>query len=128
MTRLSIRRIHLYSLLPAALTTATLLSATVESGYAQTPGKRPLPTKPAAQSVITIPDQIARGNVKFGYSPEQILATADQAEYFYKQGRVVLSGNVQIFQNGETHQVETVTYLVKKPVTITADTITENRK
>ncbi len=56
---------------------------------------------------------IARGNVQMSYPARKIQATAAQAQYFSKDRRIVLSGNVYILQNGgNSIRGETVTYLI----------------
>ncbi len=57
---------------------------------------------------------VARGNVQITYAARQIEATAAQAMYFSKEGRIVLSGNVNILQEGNRLTGETVTYLVNE--------------
>ena len=57
---------------------------------------------------------VARGNVQINYAARQIEATAAQAVYFSKEGRIVLSGNVNILQEGNRLRGETVTYLVNE--------------
>lgn len=54
----------------------------------------------------------ARGNVEMFYPARQIQATAAQAQYFSRERRIVLSGNVYILQQGNSIQGETVTYLI----------------
>lgn len=57
---------------------------------------------------------VARGNVQIDYPARHIQATAAQAVYFSKEGRIVLSGNVYILQDGNSLRGETVTYLVNE--------------
>lgn len=54
----------------------------------------------------------ARGNVQIYYPARQIQATAAQAQYFSRERRIVLSGNVYILQHGNSIRGETVTYLI----------------
>ncbi len=54
----------------------------------------------------------ARGNVQIDYPARGIRATAAQAQYFSRERRIVLSGNVYINQEGNTLRGETVTYLI----------------
>ncbi|NER07835.1 MAG: OstA family protein [Okeania sp. SIO3C4] len=54
----------------------------------------------------------ARGNVQINYPARQIQATAAQAQYFSRERRIVLSGDVFILQEGNTIRGETVTYLI----------------
>ncbi len=54
----------------------------------------------------------ARGNVYIDYPSRDIQATASQAQYFSKERRLVLSGNVYVLQNGNSMRAETMTYLI----------------
>ncbi len=54
----------------------------------------------------------ARGNVQINYPARSIQATAAQAQYFSRERRIVLSGNVFVLQEGNTIRGETVTYLI----------------
>lgn len=54
----------------------------------------------------------ARGNVYIDYPSRDIQATASQAQYFSKERRLVLSGNVYVLQEGNTMRAETMTYLI----------------
>jgi lipopolysaccharide export system protein LptA len=61
----------------------------------------------AVTGVIT-----ARGNVQITYPARQIQATSVQAQYYSRERRIVLSGNVYVLQNGNSLRGETITYLV----------------
>ncbi|WP_019499748.1 LptA/OstA family protein [Pseudanabaena sp. PCC 6802] len=54
----------------------------------------------------------ARGNVRMNYPARQINATSRQAQYFSKERRIVLSGNVIVIQEGNSIKAETITYLI----------------
>lgn len=54
----------------------------------------------------------ARGNVQIYYPARQIQATAAQAQYFSRERRIVLSGNVYVLQQGNSLRGETITYLI----------------
>jgi lipopolysaccharide export system protein LptA len=54
----------------------------------------------------------ARGNVQIYYPAQQIQATATQAQYFSRERRLVLSGNVYVLQKGNSMRAETMTYLI----------------
>jgi lipopolysaccharide export system protein LptA len=61
-----------------------------------------------ATGVIT-----ATGNVRILYPDKGVMATARQAQYFTREGRVVLSGDVDVVQqDGNLLRAEQVTYLV----------------
>ena len=53
------------------------------------------------------------GNVRIVYPDQRVVATARQAQYFSKEGRVVLSGDVDIVQEGgNLMRAEQVVYMV----------------
>lgn len=54
----------------------------------------------------------ARGNVQIYFPARQIQATATQAQYFSRERRLVLSGDVYVLQEGNSMRAETMTYLV----------------
>lgn len=54
----------------------------------------------------------ARGNVQIDYPARQIQATAAQAQYFSRERRIVLSGDVYVLQKGNSLRGETITYLI----------------
>lgn len=54
----------------------------------------------------------ARGNVYIDYPSRNIQATAAQAQYFSQERRLVLNGNVQVIQDGNSMRAETMTYLI----------------
>ncbi|NJR37897.1 MAG: organic solvent tolerance protein OstA [Leptolyngbyaceae cyanobacterium CSU_1_4] len=56
----------------------------------------------------------ARGNVQINYPARQIQATSVQAQYYSREGRIVLSGNVYVLQAGNSLRGETITYLVNE--------------
>ncbi len=81
------------------------------------------PTQPQPSQAMTVRADIqeadantgiitARGNVQINYPSRNIQATAAQAQYFSRERRIVLSGNVYILQEGNSIRGETVTYLI----------------
>jgi lipopolysaccharide export system protein LptA len=55
----------------------------------------------------------ATGNVRIVYPDERVVATARQAQYFSREGRVVLSGDVDVIQvDGPSIRAERITFLV----------------
>lgn len=54
----------------------------------------------------------ARGNVQVYYPARQMQATAAQAQYFSRERRLVLSGNVYVLQDGNSMRAEVMTYLI----------------
>ena len=54
----------------------------------------------------------ARGNVRIDYPARQIQATATQAQYYSKERRLILTGNVYVIQEGNSLRAEEMTYLI----------------
>jgi len=54
----------------------------------------------------------ARGNVRVFYPARDIQATAIQAQYFDRERRLILSGNVIVLQKGNSIRGEHMIYLV----------------
>lgn len=54
----------------------------------------------------------ATGNVRVDYPARQIQATAAQAQYFSREQRIVMTGNVYVLQEGNSIRGETITYLI----------------
>ena len=54
----------------------------------------------------------ARGNVRLNYPSRKVQAQANLAQYFIKQKRILLTGNVLIVQAGSTLEAESVIYLI----------------
>lgn len=54
----------------------------------------------------------ARGNVQINYPARQIQATSVQAQYYSREKRIVLQGDVYVLQGSNSLRGETVTYLI----------------
>lgn len=54
----------------------------------------------------------ANGNVQLSYPARQIQATANAANYYSRERRIVLSGNVYVLQAGSSLRAESITYLI----------------
>jgi lipopolysaccharide export system protein LptA len=54
----------------------------------------------------------AKGNVQINYPTQKLQATATQAQYFSKERRLVLTGNVYVLQDGNSIRAENLTYLI----------------
>lgn len=55
----------------------------------------------------------AVGNVRIVYADQRVVATARQAQYFSREGRIVLSGDVDVVQDdGHTLRAEQLVYVV----------------
>ena len=57
----------------------------------------------------------ATGNVRIVYPDQRVVATARQAQYYSKEGRIVLSGDVDVIQaDGHSIKAERVVYDVNR--------------
>jgi lipopolysaccharide export system protein LptA len=104
----------------AVLVGAVALPTPLTFAIAQTPGGQP---NPAAGQPLTLRADVqeanavtgvitARGNVQINYPARQIQATSVQAQYYSRERRIVLSGDVYVLQEGNSLRGETVTYLI----------------
>jgi lipopolysaccharide export system protein LptA len=84
-----------------------VLAQTARSGGGAMTVRSDLQEANSQTGVIT-----ARGNVQINYPARKIQATSAQAQYFSKERRLVLSGNVYVLQEGNSMRAETMTYLV----------------
>lgn len=82
-----------------------------------------LAQSPTEQGQITLKSDIqesnsqtgiitARGNVKINYPARQIQATAAQAQYYSRERRLILTGDVYVIQEGNSMRAESLTYLI----------------
>lgn len=88
------------------------------------PSAQPSEPAPAPTGLVTIEsDQqqadnatgivTATGNVRIVYPDRRVVATARQAQYFTRESRIVLSGDVDVVQEGGNRiRAERVVYLV----------------
>jgi Lipopolysaccharide-assembly, LptC-related len=114
------RRLHLSLLLPAVLTYFVILYASISSVYAEVIENQPIPNPVVQQNPI--PNVYTWfGDVEFRYEPQNIVATAEKAEYFQSEQKIVLTGKVKITQQGKIQEVETATFFVTEPFKMVAD-------
>jgi lipopolysaccharide export system protein LptA len=106
------RRLGLAVLLPATCAGAIALPLHLHA-QAQTGDGRAITIRSDVQEADRNTEVItARGNVQIDYPARQIQATAAQAQFFNRERRIVLSGNVYVLQNGNSMRGETITYLI----------------
>lgn len=120
-------RLHLFKLALLALGTAVTLSTSLGLAQwggrieAQVAGSQPRPgnnggritLKSDVQEANSVTGVVtARGNVQINYPARQIYATSAQAQYFSNERRIILSGDVEVLQEGNRLQAETITYLI----------------
>jgi lipopolysaccharide export system protein LptA len=83
-----------------------------QTGQSDEP-KRPLTLRSDIQEANAKTGVItARGNVQIYYPSRQIQATAAQAQYFSRERRMILTGDVYVLQQGNSLRGETITYLI----------------
>lgn len=101
-------------MLPATLVSAIAVTNPLQSAKGQTPGDgRALTINSDVQEANSQTGVFtARGNVQLAYPARQIQATSAQAQYFSRERRMVLSGNVYVLQQGNSIRGESVTYLI----------------
>lgn len=112
---------------------APLVLAASFAASAATAQQQP-PVAPAANPVVVTPTNglvtiesdlqkadnstgvvTATGNVRIVYPDQRVVATARQAQYFSREGRVVLSGDVDVLQEGgHSIRAERLVYLVER--------------
>ncbi|HEY9674443.1 MAG TPA: LptA/OstA family protein [Waterburya sp.] len=107
------RRLGLLLLLPATCVGAIAIPLHLQNAEAQTGDGRAITIRSDVQEADRNTEVItARGNVQIDYPSRQIQATAAQAQFFNRERRIVLSGNVYVLQNGNSMRGETITYLI----------------
>jgi lipopolysaccharide export system protein LptA len=101
-------------LLPLTLLSAIALPQSVQEASAQASGDtRALTLRSDIQEANSITGVVtARGNVQINYPARQIQATSAQAQYYSRERRIVLSGDVYVLQEGNSLRGETITYLI----------------
>lgn len=109
------RRFGLALMLPAALWSAVAVPTQVQPATAQTSEQNRALTINSDMQEYDSKSQVAtaRGNVQMLYPSRGIQATAAQAQYFSRERRIILSGNVYVLQKGgNSIRGEKVTYLI----------------
>jgi lipopolysaccharide export system protein LptA len=112
----NLRRLGLTLLLPSMFMGAIAVTTNNKISIAQT-------ANPAESSPLTVRSDIqeadqrtgvitARGNVQLFYPSRQIQATAAQAQYFSRERRIILTGNVYVLQSGNSIRGEQIVYLI----------------
>ncbi|MEL4897685.1 LptA/OstA family protein [Crocosphaera sp. Alani8] len=100
-----------------------ILVATVSTMTLETIPRNVQAQNPPANSPLTVRSDIqeansetgvvtARGNVQFFYPARQIQGTSAQAQYFSRERRLVLTGDVYVLQEGNSMRAESMTYLI----------------
>ena len=101
-------------MLPAVVVGAIAFPSQMQKAQAQTAGDaRALTVRSDVQEANSKTGVVtARGNVQMYYPARQIQATAAQAQYFSRERRIVLTGNVYVLQQGNSLRGENITYLI----------------
>ncbi len=107
------------------LQTILSLSPLLFFGYPYAAAAAP-PTRTPTSGLVTIESDLqkadnstgivtATGNVRIVYPDQRVVATARQAQYFSREGRVILSGDVDVVQeSGHRIRAERLVYLVER--------------
>lgn len=107
------RRLGIALILPISLMGAMALPTPLKGAQAQTGDGRAITVRADVQEANSQTGVVtARGNVQIDYPARQIQATAAQAQYFSRERRIVLTGNVYVLQQGNSLRGETITYLI----------------
>jgi lipopolysaccharide export system protein LptA len=100
-----------------------LIAAIAGMATAQAPAPTPAPA-PASTGMVTIESDrqqadnrtgvvTATGNVRITYPDRKMVATSRQAQYFSKEGRLVLTGDVEVLDaDGQRVKGERLVYLL----------------
>ncbi|MFW6358494.1 MAG: LptA/OstA family protein [Chroococcales cyanobacterium] len=107
-------RIGLVLLLPAVTLGAIALPTPLKEVQAQTANQgQSLTVRADVQEANSQTGVItARGNVQINYPARKLQATSAQAQYFSRERRLVLTGNVYVLQEGNSIRGESITYLM----------------
>jgi lipopolysaccharide export system protein LptA len=116
------RRLHLSLLLPSVLTYSVIIYASISSVYAEMTKSQPI-TNLVVHQNMTQTVYAWEGNVEFRYETQNIVATAEKAEYFQSEQKIVLTGKVKVTQQGKTHEVETASFFVAEKFKMAADRV-----
>ena len=96
----------------SSATTGAILPASVG---AQQPNQQGLTIQADTQEADSKTEVVtARGNARLNYPSRKVQARANLAQYFIKQKRILLTGNVSIDQDGNTLTGESVVYLIEE--------------
>lgn len=107
------RNLGLGLIVPAILVGAIALPTHLKNAQAQTGDGRAITVRSDIQEANSQTGVVtARGNVQIDYPARQIQATSAQAQYFSRERRIVLTGNVYVLQQGNSMRGERVTYLI----------------
>lgn len=90
-----------------------VLSSLIRVAQAKPPAGNPMTVRSDIQEANSETGVItARGNVQVNYPARQMQATSAQAQYYSRERRLVLTGDVYVLQQGNSMRAEIMTYLV----------------
>ena len=102
---------YLGLILATAINVATIIKPQISQAQYTQPGSITLKSdkqeSDAETGIIT-----ASGNVQIDYPARQIQATAARAQYFSRERRLILTGDVYVIQEGNSMRAEKMTYLI----------------
>ncbi len=124
LLRVPLLRLALFAIAPTTIAAALLFDGLIgftpvgsqavnaQTGQPAEPS-RPLTLRSDIQEANSKTGVItARGNVQIYYPSRQIQATAAQAQYYSRERRIILTGDVYVLQKGNSLRGETITYLI----------------
>lgn len=91
-----------------------LLPVLAMAGHTQTPNTRLIIRAQKQEVNVRSGIITVSGNVKLDYAARQIQAVAREAQYFTKEKKIILNGNVTVNQLGNIIKAETITYLIEE--------------
>lgn len=100
-------RLILATMLNVTILTSPLVSRAQSTESGSIVLKSDIQESNAKTGIIT-----ARGNVQINYPARQIQATAAQAQYYSRERRLILTGDVYVIQEGNSMRAEEMTYLI----------------
>lgn len=118
-----LHRLSLGWMIPVTLLSAIAFATVAPSATGQTPTTGTTSQTPGANRSLFINATrqeansktgvfTAIGNVQINYPARQIQATAAQAQYFSRERKIILSGNVYVLQEGNSIKGDSITYLI----------------
>lgn len=101
-------------MIPVTLLSAIAFATVAPSATGQTPGANSSLFINASRQEANSKTGVftAIGNVQINYPARQIQATAAQAQYFSRERKIILSGNVSVLQDGNSIKGDSITYLI----------------
>ncbi len=110
---------------PTGTTQTPPIKGAPPTGTIQTPVKGAPTTNLLVQPATALMRDVITwsGDVEFKDEQQKITATAEKAEYYKSEQKVVLTGNVKIMRASQSYEAETATFFVTNQFKMTADKV-----